>query len=106
MNLSTFCCEKCPLKFDKRIILEMYLNVVHKENNYIKEESTPSKNLMDLETENSPIKYKVGNLEVETKSDLTEFLLNNKILFISLLTTIVNYFNSQILSFKKANMKL
>ena len=71
MNISKFCCEKCPLKFDKKIILEMHLNVVHKERNEIKVQSTFSENLTDLDT-NLPFKCKVSNLELDSKPNLDQ----------------------------------
>ena len=53
MDLSNFCCEKCPLKFDKKIILDTHLHVVHQEKIEIKEESITVTNKSNIGEEGS-----------------------------------------------------
>ena len=40
MSLKDWYCEKCSLQFDKKIVFDMHLSIVHKEFNEIKETST------------------------------------------------------------------
>ena len=40
MSLKDWYCEKCSLQFDKKIVFDMHLSIMHKEINEIKETST------------------------------------------------------------------
>ena len=50
MALMDLYCTKCSLQFDKKIIFNMHLNIVHKEKIEIKEEQTDSNLKEETET--------------------------------------------------------
>ena len=58
------------LRFDKKIILHMHLNVVHQEKIEIKEESSICENPMDVDTGNPSFSQRVNNLELEAETNL------------------------------------
>ena len=51
MSFKDWYCSRCSLQFDKKIIFDMHLSIVHKESVEIKEESLTCKNEPNLGSE-------------------------------------------------------
>ena len=48
MSLKDWYCGKCLLQFDKKVVFDMHLSIVHKEINEIKETSTVLKKEQEM----------------------------------------------------------
>ena len=69
-------CSRCSLQFDKRIIFDMHLSIVHKESVEIKEEPSTCKNEPNLGFEKALFMCEFCDSQFETEITLNQHILS------------------------------
>ena len=74
MSLKDWYCSRCSLQFDKKIIYDMHLSIVHKESVEIKEEPLTCENEPNLGSEKVQFICKFCDSEFETEINLNKHI--------------------------------
>ena len=76
MSLKDWYCSRCSLQFDKKIIYDMHLSIVHKESVKIKEEPLTCENETNLGSEKALFMCEFCDSEFETEIILNQHILS------------------------------
>ena len=74
MSFKDWYCSRCSLQFDKKVIFDMHLSIVHKEIVEIKEESITFKDEPNLDTENVLLMCDICDSMFETQITLNQHI--------------------------------